>query len=191
LILIFTFLKPAFADIKVKQDDLFQYKDTVSKVEELNRALRELMTTKNAFSQNDLNTLNTFIPNSIDTLKVMRDIEAIFVELKKPLLSLTSKEIVAPQSNTDVEFESAIETPEPSTSTKTSYQDFDITFVGTYFDAKTMLEMIERNETLLELINVSLNPLTNEVLDNATVTKNIKDDLFNVTLTVRTFGLSS
>jgi hypothetical protein len=121
----------------------------------------------------------------------MRDIEGIFVELNKPLLSLTSKEIVVPQSNTDVEFESAIETPEPLTSTKTSYQDFDITFVGTYFDAKSMFEMIERNETLLEIVDVSLVPLTNEVLDNATVAKNNNDNLFNVTLTVRTFGLSS
>lgn len=191
LILIVTFLKPAFADMKVKQDDLFLYKDTVAKVEELNRTLQGLVATKNAFSEKDLNTLNSFIPEKIDSLKVMRDIESIFKVMKTPLLTLSPSEIVAPTQNGEVEFESALELPEAIPVAKTVYQDFSITFASTYAETKKVLEMMERNQTLLEVIEFSLNPITKETLDDIAVAQDANEGLFSVAVTVRTFGLSA
>lgn len=191
IVLIFTFLKPAFADIKRKQDDLFLYTDTVAKVEELNSTLQKLVATKNAFSENDLKILNAFIPLKIDSLKVMRDIESIFSTLEKPLLSLTAAEIVTPNQNTEIEFESALSVPEATAAPKTIYQDFNIAFVGSYADTKQLLEMIERNETLLEVIELTVNPVTTELVGVRAVKQSVREDLFTVALTVRTFGLSA
>jgi hypothetical protein len=191
LILVFTFLKPAFGDIKGKQDDLFLYKDTVSKVEELNRTLQALVATKNSFSPTDLSTLSTFIPEKIDSIKVMRDIESVFVTLDKPLLSLIPKEVVAPRSSGEVEFESAIEVPAPEAVPVIVYQDFDVKFVGTYFEAKNLLQMLEKNETLLEVVDFNLDPITSELLDDKAVVKDTAEGLFGVSLVVRTFGLSN
>jgi hypothetical protein len=188
--LIFTFIKPAFGDIKMKQDRLFLYKDTVAKLEELNQTLQSLVSTKNAFSSNDLETLNVFIPETIDSLKVMRDIESMFVILNKPLLSLTPKELVAPRSSEDGESESPVIVPTGASITDTVHQDFEIKFVGTYFDAKQILEMLERNETLLEVVEFSIDPLKIDEL-TASVPSEQSEGLFTIVLSVRTFGLTT
>ena len=191
LILIFTFLKPSLGTIKTKQDDLFLYKDTIAKVEELNKALQALIATKNAFSEKDLFTLSTFIPEKIDSLKVMRDIESIFTTLKKPLVSLTADEVVAPTKNEEFEFESATALPEASAETATIYQDFDIKFVGTYTDAKSLLSMLEKNETLVEVIELSIGAVNVSSENDVVATQKTNEDLYTIDLTVRTFALSA
>ncbi|MFM2381997.1 MAG: hypothetical protein RLZZ76_764 [Candidatus Parcubacteria bacterium] len=189
LVLIFTFLKPSFSDIKSKQDDLFLYKDTVTKLEELNSTLRDLVATKNAFSENDLKTLNAFIPEKIDSLKVMRDIESVFSILKTPILSLTATEAVAPKVNEETEIESALAPVAGDSAQKVVYQDFAIKFVGSYETTKKILEMLERNETVLEVQELDINPVSSQSAEYEVV-QNADESSFIVTLTVRAFGLS-
>ncbi len=187
LIIVFAYLKPSFLELREKQDELFVYEDTVAKAEEYNNAIQQLIEKSNSFSSSDLEQLNTFIPSTIDSLKVMRDIESIFTAAKQPLLSLIPKEVVTPQSG-DVIVEAQIVNSDP-VMTNTSYQDFEVSFVGTYEDLKKTIELTERNETLLELMSLSFEPLNSEVSD-ANLEVIDTTGLFKYVITLRTFGLA-
>jgi hypothetical protein len=51
--------------------------------------------------------------------------------------------------------------------------------------------MLEKNETLLEVVDFNLDPITSELLDDKAVVKDTAEGLFGVSLVVRTFGLSN
>ncbi len=187
LVIIFAFIKPSFLTIKEKQDELFVYKDTVTKAEEFNSAIQSLIEKKNSFSSEDLKNLDTFIPTNIDSLKVMRDIEGMFAFAKIPMLSLVPKELVKP-SNADVLIESQIVTPDPVT-TNTTYQDFEVVFAGEYEDVKKIIALAERNETLLELMSLTFEPQSIE-LDNQDPETVPEDAAFKYLMVFRTYGLA-
>jgi hypothetical protein len=187
LVIIFAFIKPSFLTIKEKQDELFVYKDTVTKAEEFNRAIQTLIEKKNSFSSDDITNLDTFIPTNIDSLKVMRDIEGIFAFAEIPVLSLVPKELVNP-SNVDVLVESQIVTPDPLT-TNTAYQDFEVVFTGEYEDVKKVIALAERNETLLELMSLTFEPLSIEV-DSQDPEIVVGDSPFKYNMVLRTYGLA-
>jgi hypothetical protein len=187
LVIAFAFLKPSFVEIKEKQDELFLYKDTVAKAEEYNRAIQSLIERKNSFSDSDVQNLDTFIPTEIDSLKVMRDIESMFAFVKIPLLTLTPKELVNPQS-ADVIVESQIVAPQP-VSTNTTYQDFEVTFIGTYEELKEVLSLSEKNETLLELVSLVFEPY-NPALEDAELDAKDTVGAFKYLVVFRTYGLA-
>ena len=196
LVIIFSFVKPMFAEIKTTQDELFLYKDAVDKASQYNTELQSLISIRDSFSQQDKQALEVFIPTQIDALKVMRDIESIFALSKKPLLSLTPNEPVLPKSSeeelVDVDVEQ-VELPEQAGPIDTTmYQDFDITFEGTYVELKDILKMIEANETLLEVMELSFATAATEVpADGAASAPAQEEGTYSFSLSVRTFAVDN
>ncbi len=185
LIIIFVFVKPSFMEIKAAQDEIFSYSDVIDKAVEYNQKLQTLIATRDSFSANDIQSLDTFIPSEIDALNIMHDIEAIFALKNIPIFSLTAGEIVLPQG--EVALETDIVLPE-STNSETAYQDFEVIFVGTYFDVKDVLKMIEANKTLLEVMEVSFE-VVEPTLDEKSVPNEIPKDSFKFIITLRAFSV--
>jgi len=47
VVIVFTYIKPTFAEIGTAQEELFEYNNAVVKAEEFNTRLRELLATEN------------------------------------------------------------------------------------------------------------------------------------------------
>ncbi len=146
--IVFTYIEPTFGDIKALQDELFQYTDAHNKASELNQKLASLVSEVNQFRRSDLDALETFLPDQVDSIAVMADIEAITRQHGMQLVSLAAQEVQ--EGNTDVVLaDSEVFIPD-----YTTYQDFSLAVTGSYSDLKRLLEALERNKYGLEIVRL-------------------------------------
>jgi hypothetical protein len=156
--IMFVFIRPMFAEIKVTQDKIFQYSNVVAKASQFNARLQELLSIQNSFSASDRSVLENFIPNEIDVVDVMKNIETIFALSEVTISTLAAQELQVPNIDYTLEvYEGELPQEPPST----IYQDFDVTFNGTYEDVKEVLVLAEANATLLEVVKLKLDPVAN------------------------------
>lgn len=154
--IIFTFIEPMFGEIKSVQDETTTYEDALAKTAEFNNELNRLSSTLASFRQVDLSRLETYLPDTIDTLSVMADIEAIARRNGVTVNQLASLEPVAP--NLDVAFEEESGVP----ASATSHQDFVVNVTGQYENFKGMLSDLEQNKYLLEVVDLRFGVLSAE-----------------------------
>lgn len=76
-VVIFTYIKPKFSDLRLIQDDIVEYKQAVSQAGEFNQKLEELLSRANGFSQANLKSLEAYLPKEIDTVLVARTISTL------------------------------------------------------------------------------------------------------------------
>lgn len=193
IVIIFTFIKPMAVGIKATQDELFQYSDALAKASKFNTRLSELIAQRDSFSKQDVATLENFVPSSIDTLKIMKDLEAIFASRNVPITSLAAKEIIAPLNNISLEGDAAASTKKAQKTT--NYQDFDLAFRGNYTNLKDILLSLESSASLLEVTELSFDsiaknvvPVGNDVNQPDQIQTN-GDHEYKIT--VRSYGLGS
>jgi hypothetical protein len=183
-VIFFTFIQPSLAEVKATQDQIFQYKDALDKASQFNARLRELVTIRDSFSPQDLGRLEQFIPDKIDTLSIMKDIETICQLKQAPIISLTAKDIVVP--TTDSSFEGHLAASDAVLNLP--YQDFDLSFKGDYWQMKDILRMIESHDVLFDVVNVNFTtgetPLVTD--DNRVDATTLKGDY---TITIRAYGM--
>lgn len=181
-IIIFTFVTPTLATIKENQDELFQYKEAVLKASQFNARLQELISIRDSFPQENMTSLDLFLPSSIDQVSVMRDIEAIFSTVQLPITSLGANEEVSPTTDIPLEgIESVTVVP------TLTYQDFEVTFTGTYEQVKNILLLTEANATVLEVIELEFDVNMKSPDEEGAV----PEGEYAFTMILRTFGLTA
>lgn len=181
--IIFLFIKPALTNIKTVQDDLLVYSDAVAKASEYNRRLQELLSLRDSFSQTDLAKLERFVPQTIDTIRVMHEIESIFASKNIKLASLTA----SPQSASGALTLTSGEVEEQNPATKVASQDFEVKFTGDYQTLKMMLGVLESNARLLEVVDVTYGTPVAEQKDAPKVIKPTDNQFLVIKL--RAYGL--
>jgi len=154
--IIMTYVRPAFGDIADIQDDLARYRSTVSKASELNSALQGLITTERNIDPRDHDRLRTYLPQSINNVRVMRDIQSIFGVMGLTLTTLSSASV-------DAIATPMVEGNEPTVASgqRLVFRDFELSFAGTYEDLKRVLGALEANAYPLEVVNLSFESTTN------------------------------
>lgn len=182
LTIIFTFVTPSLATIKSNQDELFQYKEAVLKASQFNARLQELISIRDSFAQEDMDSLELFLPARIDKVSVMKDIESIFASNNVLITSIKSNEEVSPIQDAVLEgIEAAAAAPE------ISYQDMEVSFSASYQQLKEILMLIEANVTLLEVMELSFNVNTKNAPNEEVA---VPSDHYGFVLTLRTYGLT-
>lgn len=178
------YIRPTLASIRVVQDELFEYSDAVAKAEEFNQRLRELLTIEKSFSAQNIASLNEFLPETIDTVQVMRDIEFIALQSNVTLGSIGASETVSPTQ----EFTFEDELPESPT---LPYVDFTVDVTGSYNEVKNFLANVETNSYILEIVALDLA----EVPDNTNTAAGARSSVsptsapFGANVTLRAFSL--
>jgi hypothetical protein len=179
--IIFTFVTPSLATIKSNQDELFQYKEAVLKASQFNARLQELKDIRDSFSQDDMSSLDTFLPTSIDKVSVMKDIESIFGNLGVPVTSIAASEEVSPTGDIVLEgVEASAAAP------VISYQDYEVTFTTSYENLKNLLALLEANATLLEVMELSFDVNMRSADEEGAV----PEGQYSFLLVLRTYGLT-
>ncbi len=187
LIIIFAYIQPSLAEMRAKQDNLDQYNEAISKAAEFNARLRELISIRDSFSPSDLESLEKFLPAKIDELKIMSEITGIFSNSSIPITEMTSDDVVSPVE--DVALESGIEA-EAGSIPNLSYQDFEVTFNGTYEELRWVLMNTEASDSLLEVIELSLaTPENDEIDEDGNVIEQLPNGDHAFKIIFRTYGL--
>lgn len=190
VVIFMTLIKPILTDIGVIQDERIVYQDAVNKAQQLNLKLQELIATRDSFSSNDLSKLGMLLPDTIDSAKVMRDIESIFKIRNIEMTSLglgentQNQEIINADDASQQQDSTGVEAP-------LAQQDFVVTFSGSYEDVKSILSLAETNETLIEVVDLHFGSLTQTSEVGNTPQELESPDTFDFTLTFRSYGLTA
>lgn len=195
-IIIFAFIKPMFAEIKTTQDEMSRYSEAVSKASQFNSRLRELISIRDSFPQSGMSSLEQFIPTSVDVLILMKNIENIFAVENIEITSLTAKEASIPQ--VDVNFENPMGIDDGVnvsrngvSDTVLSQQDFEVTFSGTYIDLKNVLLLLEKNATLLEVVELEFSETAqSDSSNNGSQASGADNGKYTFSLILRSYGLT-
>ena len=179
--IVFSFVTPTLATIKANQDELFKYKEAVLKASQFNARLQELISVRDSFSQDDMASLDEFLPTAIDKVTVMKDIESIFASVNVPVTSITATEEVSPTGDVVLEGVEAL-TAVPTI----SYQEFEVTFTSSYENLKTLLSLIEANATLLEVMELSFDVNMRSADEEGA----LPQGQYSFFLVLRTYGLT-
>jgi len=186
LVLIFVYIQPSLASMKSKQDELQEYNDAIAKASEFNARLHELINTRDSFSSTDLRALEKFVPSQIDQLKVMSEIAGILSSQNISITKMVAHEIVDPLQG--IELESGI-IPEGGIYSDLSYQDYEVSFEGSYENLRTVLQYTEASDSLIEVVELNFD--TSKVTEKDGLGDPVIDSkkgkhTFNITF--RTYG---
>jgi hypothetical protein len=187
IVIIVSYVKPAFAKISDIQDDIAQYRSTVNKASELNAALQQLISVEQSLSGREVRNLETYLPSNVNDVVVMRDIENIFKVANATMMSLSAvssdsyqQPIMSPNSDSGAVVEG-------NQDPVLVYKDFQVEFYGSYDELKAVLAAMEANSYTLEVVELAFSsPASNaeELLDFG-----LSADTMVYSLTVRAFAL--
>lgn len=131
------YIQPTFTEIGKTQDDILLFQEERKKVNEVNLQLAALMDELTAVPAQDQQRLLTYVPDSVDQIKVLRILQNIAAET-----GVLVGDISAQGTVTDV-FDQAESTLVP-------YR-FALSVEGSYSQIKQLLAILEINEFPLEV----------------------------------------
>ncbi len=174
IVMLFTYISPKFKELQAQQDEIAKYKEVVGNAQLLNSSLATLLNKFNSLSQVKLQTLNRFLPDTIDDVAVSQDIETLAVNQRMQLSSLVIVPVEATDTTEPAQIIQYNEDPnltgDMTTDTMTGSQDaatllkqltphdFKVTVSGSYTDFVAFLEALERNIYPLRVQSLSLEP---------------------------------
>ncbi len=153
--IIFTYITPTLDEVKKTQDTIGVYQTERGKVSEVNTKLDQVASRLNSISVDDQRKLLTYMPDSVDTVMVPRDIKAIadknglalgqvtYVGAEEPALASTFVDPSMLAAVTPTSFD-----PEAHT--------FSVEFEASYEQVKQFLKDIEQNAYPLEVHDLTI-----------------------------------
>lgn len=173
VVIITTYIRPTFESMQVTQDETTEYRTALENAAKFNEELGRLAQTANSFSVSERRALDRFLPEKVDEVRVMRDLETI-VENNNMVLGSLSFEGDGMSNITEVSNE---ETSQNKSPINVGVARFELSVSGTYEQLKHLLQDIERNVYLLEVVTVDFIPA--------------EGDLYTYSIRLETYSLST
>lgn len=170
VVIIYMVIKPKFEEIAANQNETSKYNDAIEKANDYNAKLQELIARANSMPRTDRLALDRFLPESINTTLVARDITNIVERNGLILLDITAGELVTVSVNSSGEPMSEdgqlviedVLTREARN--QMNSQVFSLGAVGTYEQMKQMLGDFERNAYPLRLVKFGFDAREDSIL---------------------------
>jgi hypothetical protein len=144
--MLFTYIKPTYTNIQTTRDAIQTYTVEANKVKSVDDLLAAQTAKVDAISAADMTALKRYMPDEVDEVAVMKDIQAIFNALAIPLTSLTASVVkTVPPSDA--------ETVDPL-----SPHSFTVVSSMSYEELKTLLRVLEVNNYLLQVDSLVATP---------------------------------
>lgn len=150
----FFYIRPTIVAIGVTQDEIQTYQTEITKISEVNAQLASLVAQVNSVSTQNQTALVRYLPDQVDTLAVLKDIQII----------LTSNQI----SNPVVEYVGLAADALPISGQQTdeiTAHAFSVSALMTYQQLKNFLRAVEQNNYLLEVAELSATAADGGFLD--------------------------
>ncbi len=144
--IVFAYVQPAFSTIGEIQDDISVYQIEREKVASVNAQLQTLVDKMLSVSPQDRVALLSYIPDTVDTVAVPRDLQAMAEAAGLILRTVASVE------TTDMQLDSEV-------LESTTPYGFQVSVEGSYLQIKSFLLLIEKNNYPLEIHSFTMQPL--------------------------------
>jgi hypothetical protein len=142
--IVITFVEPTFSEIGELQDDIAVYQTEQRKVSEVNNQLSSLVRVLNEVVPDDQRRLLTYMPDTVDTISVVRDLSLISNEAGVLFVSAVS----AGLKNATNQSEKVADSIQPKEHL------FTLSVEGTYGQLKNLFILLEQNNYPMEAQNV-------------------------------------
>lgn len=150
LSLLYFYVYPMFTKISEAQDQVYEFDIAIREARTMNSLLAQLISDVNSISSADRRALNTYLPQSIDPVTVLRDIEAYIDRSPVTFVSLDyADDEVLIEEQVDPEFGHAITEPRAGLV-------FNVQVLGQYQDIKNLIATFERNKYPLHANRIHL-----------------------------------
>lgn len=153
--IIFTYITPTLDEVKMSQDTIGVYMSEREKVSEVNAKLDQIATKLNSINSEDQKKLLTYMPDSVDTIVVPRDIKAI---ADKNSLTLDQVKYIGPEE--PLAAATFVDPTMLATTMPTSYDPeahtFAVEFEASYEQMKLFLGDLEKNAYPLEVHDLNI-----------------------------------
>jgi len=136
------FVRPTFFDIGMIQNEIQQYAQERERVDETNANLAGLVSELESVSTSNRTRLVTYLPNSLDEVAVLRDIE---IMAESTGVNYTVIEYVGELLDTSEEARMSV------TESNTVAHEFSLSVEGTYQRLKDFLSLLEQNQYPLQV----------------------------------------
>ena len=144
--IVFMYVKPTLADISVTQDDIYELSEAYKQAQLLNSKLSSLQNISNSISSGDRRALNAYMPDHVDDVAVLKDLENIVVD-SGALLNSVGYSFSMPRGvGKDREIPKDIYYT----------HEFTVDISGTYSQLKEILRLTERNNYPLTVVSVTI-----------------------------------
>ncbi|MDA8597069.1 hypothetical protein N9L26_01890, partial [Candidatus Pacebacteria bacterium] len=188
LVIIFTYIKPTYESMTETQAETAKYQVALERANSFNEELQRLLNSANRFSSSELRALERYIPDTIDVIAVMRDVETIVENNDMILAGLAAGEVREAErtaARSQADFEPGLDDEEllgelpgsevPLEITSPRAQDFTLSVTGSYEQLKLLLQDFERNAYPLEVTTLTFTPQ--------------EEELYTYDLTLETYAL--
>ena len=146
--IIMFYISPAFDEISTAQDQIAVYQRELGQVSAVNANLQAKLQQIDQISATDRDRLLVYMPDSVDVLSVMRDIEAAVDQSGTRLVDINNN---GPLEET-TESREARRVDSPTAAAQGPHAHvFALTTEGTYSQTKELIEALENNHYPLEV----------------------------------------
>ncbi len=146
-------IKPQFTEIKAVQDDISLYQQEQEKVLSVYSTLADLDDQIKSIPATDLARLDTYLPDDVDNIFVMRD---LFLITQAAGIEYVNTQAGGEVSGQGSSRRQQVDLDAPRTHT------FTLLVQGSYEEIKTLLHLLGQNEYPLEVQQLSLSPIESE-----------------------------
>ncbi len=146
--IVFTYIKPTFANIEKTRTTTDTYIIEADKVKGVDDLLVQKAAKVDAVSAADSAALKRYVPDEVDDVAVMKDIQGIFAALAFPLTSLNAGGASAAPSAVSGTIGNVGLVP----------HSFTVATKLTYDELKTLLKVLEVNNYLLQIDSLTITP---------------------------------
>jgi len=157
VLVLFFFVRPLYAELRIVQAESAQYGNVLDKATEFNRLLTSLYSEQESFPALDRERLDMWVPTKIDEVRALVDLEYLAAQH-----GMTFRDITAELEATEVEGEGVASqgnnrrTSESKGlfSGRLESQDISFTVLGTYEQLRDFLYDVERSVVLMEVVGI-------------------------------------
>lgn len=151
--LFFTYIQPTFSEVRMIQDETAQYAEATEKATELQQRITQLKAQQERISQEDRARLETLLPNVLDEVTLLIDINTL---ASAHNLILSDIDVGNTEGVDTAVVEQQGATPATADPLREQYVPLDIGFsvAGSYADFRNFLKELERSLVLTEVTQI-------------------------------------
>lgn len=158
--ILFLYIKPTVAEVRSIQSQISIYEGELVRVNDVNQILDENTQKIDALPKSDVQALERYIPNKIDEISVLRDLQAVVSSVG---VELTGLEYLGGNTNSDQEL--VAEGEEVSVSDTLYSSTFKLSVLSSYSGLKNLLKALEVNNYPLVVKSVNVAPVDSGLLE--------------------------
>ncbi len=186
--LVFGYVKPTFDEAENIKDNTIKYDKALNKAKEIQDLKRSLLSRYNLFAGTNLNKLEKLLPDHVDNVRLVLDIDGIAstrgirissVKIEKDIDKSTDVQIASA-----VGFNTAVQAAMP-------YQTMVLKFstITTYTDFKIFLQDLERSLRIVDLVNLTISPGHRKSSGDAEAKDVDEEPVYKFDVAIRTYWL--